>query len=133
MVEVDEVNLVVESPSQVINVVSVGTQGPQGVPGGSGGVAGYRTKDADYYIDLTQDSFVAVNASNGNVTIYLPVSSSSNAGLAVTIKKTDSTIYTVIVSTQNGQQIDGDSSTFILDDEDETYIFTSSGSGYSIS
>lgn len=93
----------------------------------------YLEKNADYYPNLQTDFFIAVDCSNGDVNIFLPLATLENRGEYVTIKKIDSTSYTVTVHTSNGQTIDLNGSTSVINSLNDAYIFTSTGSGFQIS
>lgn len=120
----------------IINVVGVGSQGPtgpQGPAGSSGsGTTNYTSKNDDYYTSFSIDDFVAVDASGGNVNIYLPLSSSPNAGQVITVKKIDSSSNEVLVTTLSGQDIDGLGITFPISYLNDTYGFLSTSTGFKI-
>ena len=122
----------VNVPSYVVNVAASGPQGIPGPVGPSGGSnRNYSEVMGTYYLTLSDDD-LGVNASNGDCTITLRESTALNKGYKYGIKMLDSTSYTVTVSTQLGQPMDGGSTTYVLDFHNDYYEFYSTGSGYQI-
>lgn len=125
-----------ESPiiiTKQVNQLVITTPGPQGPRGIGAGNLDYIEVDDDYVITLGSDVFVGVDCSDGNRLITLPLAISANKGAFVTIKKVDSTSYSVTVMTSNGQIIDRNSSSFVFDSFNDAFIFTSTGNSYKIS
>ena len=75
------------------------------------------------YTATASDGTILVNASSGNVTITLPAAAASNAGLKITIKKTDNSSNTVSVGT-----VDGTTKTWNV--QWQGYIVQSDGSNW---
>jgi hypothetical protein len=97
------------------------------------GVRAIRDKDTDYYANLQAECFIFMDARNGNVNLYLPVANESNAGLDLTVQKSDGTSYTVMVWTSLGQVMNSGTTSLTITDQHEAYVFTSTGTGYAVS
>lgn len=86
------------------------------------------TKTAAYTITQS-DSLVKVTTSSANITITLPTVSATRAAgtKAFKIQKTDAKIYAVVVTPASGDTIGGESTRYIMGQND--YIVVSPGSG----
>lgn len=104
--------------------------GPPGLAGSA--IDAYTEKSAAYYADFSVDKRIGVNAASGNTPLYLPVAIPANKGKTLIIQKLDSTAYEVHVESQLGQPIGSYGSLFIISYEEDTYEFTSTGSGYTV-
>ena len=135
----DIINLTVTIPGAIslqaaaqahVAIETVYIPGPTG-PIGPSGNSNYVEVTADYYASFS-DFFISVNCSNGPVTITLPISISSNKGQGLQVSKSDTTSYPVIIITQEGQLIDGVTTTFEILGKDDVFGMMSRGYGFKV-
>lgn len=114
------------------DLLPIGMQGPPGPPGTASGT--YQIETSPYYVNFATDNatFFGMDASSGNVSIYLPTATSGNKGNFVDVKKIDSSSHDVFI-VASGQAIDSGSSTFTLYQPNSVNRFTSTGTGYAVS
>lgn len=85
------------------------------------------TKTAAYTV-TSSDSLVKVTCSSANIVITLPTVASARPGTkAYKIQKTDALIYAVVVTPASGDTVGGESTRYIMGQND--YIVISPGSG----
>lgn len=125
---------IVTQDTGVSRVISVAQQGPQGIQGVQGlpGYVNYKERDNDYYLTFGIDDVVGMDASNGDVSVFLPASTSLNAGQKLYIKKIDSTSYNVLVKSNGGQLIDNLGSIFTISYHNDEFGFISTGTSYKV-
>ena len=92
------------------------------------------TKTAAYTVTQS-DSLVKVTTASANITITLPTVSATRAAgtKAFKIQKTDTLIYAVVVTPASGDTIGGESTRYIMGQNDYVVISPGSGSDWDVS
>jgi len=84
----------------------------------------------DTTITLTSDKLVRCNATSANITVTLPAASGVE-GKKAAIKKTDSSVHTIIIDAYEGELING-ATTLVISYQNSTAMLVSNGTSWDV-